>query len=402
MADFVSSVPVPIVSATGCSVPDFASIYAGIVADFKSVYGQDLVLDNSTQDGQWLGLLATAFKNYSDACLACYNAFSPTTAQGAGLSSVAKINGLTRYASSYSTVDIVNIGQSGRVITNAQIRDAFGNLWLMQDFTIPFSGAITVTAVCSTLGAVSVPPGGQSGQNGFWTIATPQLGWQSVSNPAAASTGSPIETDAQLRIRQTQSTMLPSQTVLEGIIGALEALPNVTRLAAYENDGNAVDANGIPAHAMSFVIDGGDEQAIADVIALKKTPGAGTYGTAVATVIGRSGTARDIRFFRPQVVTITWIVYLRALAGYTLDTETAIRQSLSDWTNALGIGKSVSLARAYVPANLVGNPNASTFELVGLAAARDGTTTTPVDVNILFNEAPFCQPDFVQIIVVSN
>lgn len=396
---FVSSVPMPYVDATGLHLPDFSAIYAGLVTDFQALYGADVVLDPSTLDGQWLGILATAFKNTGDSVGAAYQARSPEDAQGVGLSSIVKINGIERKTPSYSTVDLVCVGQAGRTIVGPVVRDPAGLSWSMPDFTIPFSGQITVTATCGTIGAVAVPAGGVSGQSGYWTIATPQFGWQSVSNPATAAPGQPVETDAQLRIRQAESTMLPSQTVLDGIVGALVALPGVTRLAPYENDTNDADAvTGIPAHAICIVIEGGDEQAIAQVIALKKTPGCGTYGTAVATVFNRAGVARDIRFFRPQSVTITWIVTVKALAGYTLDAQAAIQQAVSDWTNALGIGTGVSLARAYVPANLVGDAKASTFELIGLAAARDGTTTTPVDVSIAFNEAPFCQPGFVQVI----
>jgi hypothetical protein len=41
------------------------------------------------------------------------------------------------------------------------------------------------------------------------------------------------------------------------------AVLGVTRLAAYENDTNSTDGNGIPAHALSLVVDGGDALAIA-------------------------------------------------------------------------------------------------------------------------------------------
>jgi uncharacterized phage protein gp47/JayE len=108
-------------------------------------------------------------------------------------------------------------------------------------------------------------------------IATPARGWQSVTNPADAAEGAPVEKDPVLRQRQTVSTALPSLTVLDGIIGAVANVPGVTRYVAYENDTSAADANGIPSHSISLVVEGGDATAIANAIAAKKTPGSGTY-----------------------------------------------------------------------------------------------------------------------------
>lgn len=55
-------------------------------------------------------------------CGDVYNAFSPSTAQGAGLSSVVKINGIRRKTASYSTVDLRIVGQVGTIVTGRQGR----------------------------------------------------------------------------------------------------------------------------------------------------------------------------------------------------------------------------------------------------------------------------------------
>ncbi len=389
---FVSSVPVPTISATGCAVPDFASIYAGLVSDFQGIYGTDAVLDPASLDGQWLGILATAFKNYVDSFLACYNAFSPATAQGAGLSSVVKVNGISRDAASYSTVDIVNIGQAGRTIVGPQIRDQAGNLWTMPDFAIPFSGSITVTATCTIIGAVLVPAGSASGDGGFWSIAAPQLGWQSVSNPSAASPGAPVEGDAALRVRQGLSVALSSQTVLDGIVADILTIPGVTRAKAYENDSDITDANDIPAHGTAFVIDGGDAAAIAQAIALKKTQGSPTYGTATQTVlVGKAQVPRQIQFFRPVEPIITYNVTVATLPGYTLDTRAAIQQALADFTNEQGIGGSngiIAINDTYEPVLGVSIGGARPFKVKSITMARGGTVTQAADLPIAFYEAP--------------
>ncbi|MCZ3294308.1 phage baseplate protein, partial [Acinetobacter baumannii] len=84
-----------------------------------------------------------------------------------------------------------------------------------------------------------------------------------MTNPSAAVPGQPVELDAQLRQRQTISTALPSLTVFEGTLGAVASITGVERLKGYENDSGAPDTNGIPAHSISLVVQGGDATAIA-------------------------------------------------------------------------------------------------------------------------------------------
>ena len=389
-----TSIPVPSIDATGCHLPAFADILSGVQAGYKGIYGQDINLDNSTQDAQWLALIALAFNDYAAAFLQAYNAYSPATAQGTGLSSIVKTNGIAREAASYSTCDLTIIGQAGRILTDAIAGDPNGNSWaLPTPLTIPLSGSLVATATCLTIGAVSAAAGT------ITSIKTPQRGWQSVNNAGAATEGAPVETDPQIRVRDFQSTMLPSQTVLDGIIGAIAALPNVERYRAYENDTNVTDTNGIPGHTLSFIVDGGDATQICQVIASKKTPGAGTFGSVSETITDAYGIPRQIRFYRPVEPVITYLVSIKAFSGFTTDTQASIAQAMSDWTNAIGIGNNVLLTRAYAPALLPGSTASTLFEITGLQMARDGAVPQAADIAIAFNEAPFCLPEYVNFAV---
>src|SRR5260363_69158 len=51
--------------------------------------------------------------------------------------------------------------------------------------------------------------------------------------------------------------------------------------------------------------EGGDAERIAQAIAAKKTPGAGTYGTTTTLIHDRYGIEHPIRFFRPVEVPVT-------------------------------------------------------------------------------------------------
>jgi len=393
----MGTTPVCQVGAAGIVRPDFATCLAYFQALYRSIYGADVYLGADSQDGQFMALLANAIHDANGETVATYNAYSPATAQGAGLSSVVKINGIRRKSPTYSTCDVLIVGQVGAVIDAGAVRDAASNLWsLPAEVIVPLSGQIAVTATCQTLGSIAAPAGTLT------NIATPTLGWQSVTNLAAATVGLPVETDSQLRQRQALSTALPAQTILESMVGALLAISGVTRVRAYENDTNIADENGQPGHTLAIVVEGGDQATIAQIIAAKKSPGVGTYGDVLNTLVDAYGIPHPIRFFRPTLTKVAWYVKLRAQRGYTLDVASAIKAALAAYTNALNIGDDQQLASAYPAANLTGTPQAVTFEIVDLQAARMDTSNDAYgDVLTAFTEALICDPSDVTIQVVT-
>ncbi|QYY30229.1 baseplate J/gp47 family protein [Cupriavidus pinatubonensis] len=378
----------PTIDANGITAPTYADVLEYLKDQYRAIYGPDVYLEGDSQDGQLLAVFASSINDANSVAIAIYNSFSPATAQGTALSSNVKINGIARHASSYSTVDLLLVGQAGTTITNGIAKDANGVKWaLPASVVIPPAGQITVTATCQTIGAVSAPAGS------IIQIGTPTLGWQTVTNPTDAAEGAPVETDPALRQRQTISTALPSLTVLDGIIGAVASLPGVTRWAAYENDTDATDANGIPEHSISLVVEGGDSTAIATAIANKKTPGAGTYGTTSVVVLDVYGRPITIRFYRPSNAAITATANIKALAGYSTQTADAIKQVIANYVNGVAIGGglsgSVEWADAITAANSVGG--GTTFKLTGLTLSGPGGPGAP-DVALAYNQAASCTP----------
>lgn len=378
----------PTIDANGITAPTYAEVLEYLKAQYRAIYGPDTYLESDSQDGQLLAVFASSINDANATAIAIYNSFSPSSAQGAALASNVKINGIAKKAASYSSADLLLVGQAGTQISNGMAKDGNGNKWALPAMvTIPPSGSITVTATCQTIGAVAAAAGT------ITQIGTPTYGWQTVTNAAAVAVGAPVETDAALRQRQSVSTALPSLTVLDGIIGAVSNISGVTRVAAYENDTDATDANGIPPHSISLVVEGGDSAAIANAIAAKKTPGSGTYGTTAIVVQDVYGRPITIRFYRPAAAAITATVNLKALTGYTTQTGAAIQQAVSDYVNsvALGGGKSGSVewGDAITAANGVGG--GLTFKLTGLTLSGPGGAGSP-DVALAFNQAASCSP----------
>lgn len=385
----------PVIDATGIRAPSYGEVLQYFKEQYRGIYGADTYLEADSQDGQLLAVFALAIHEANTAAINVYNALSPATAANAALSSNVKINGLARGVATRSSVDLRIVGQGGVTIVDGVATDADRGRWLLPaSVTIPPGGEITVTAQSQALGAVTAAAGSIN------QIGTPTLGWQSVSNPAAATPGAPVESDAALRVRQAVSVALPSRSVLEGTIGAVASVPGVLRHAAYENDTAAADAHGLPPHSIALVVDGGDAALIAQAIAAKKTPGTGTHGTTTVVVTDIYGIAHRIRFFRPTIVPLAVDVQMRALAGYNTATGQAVQRAVADYINGVAIGggasASVEWADAISAAN--GVPGNGTFKITGLTLRGPAGNGVP-DVSLAFNEAAAATPDDVKLTV---
>ena len=390
------SIPVTTITATGCSVPAFADVLAGVQAMFQGIYGADIYIAPDSQDGQLIAAFASAFNDVNLAIQAAYLSFDPDYAQGAGLSSLVKINGLARQTASYSTAPATVIGQAETAITNGVAKDVNGQLWnLPVSVIIPSGGSINVTVTAQQLGALA------AGLGKINSIYTPTFGWQSISNTAAATPGAPVEQDPTLKARRKTSTSIAAQTLTEAIGTAVGNVTGVTRSKVFENDTGAVDGNGIPAYSLAIVVEGGLNTDIAAAINLIKPPGTPTYGTTSVVVTDIYGLPKTINYFILTLTPIYVIVNGTALAGYLSTTATLIQQAVAQFLNTLDIGGSVPYGKIGSPVNLSGTAALTASGLTqaqldlisatySITSIYIGLTSSPIgtsDINLPFNQA---------------
>jgi len=371
------------IDSTGYHWADYPTFLAWIQDQYRSIYGADIYLESDSQDGQFLAILARAFYDTAAVGGSVFNSFSPSTAQGVGLSRNVKINGITRRSPTRSTVDLTIVGQGGTIITNGIAQDTLDQKWdLPATVTIPGGGSITVTATAEVDGAIN------AGANTVNRIFTPTLGWQTVNNVAAADPGDPVETDAELRARQAVSTANPSLTVLDGTVGGVANVTGVTNVRGYENDTASTDGNGLPAHSISLVVYGGTVLAIAQEIALHKTPGTQTYGSTSQVVYDAHGMPLNIHFYRPTIVEITATITIAALPSYSSDYDDLIIQSIVDLVSTFGIGNNVLISKFFSAAYLNGSPLGNTYTVTSIEIGKNMDPQSTIDIPILFNELP--------------
>lgn len=379
---------------TGLHLPDYPAVLEDLQARVRGVYGDDLYLGDDSHDGQLVAIFARAVFDAYSLAGQVYNSFAPGTAQGAALSRMVPINGIRRDKAGRSTADVRCIGQAGTVIRNGRARDVQGGMWLLPaEVVIPLEGEITVTASAEDEGEI------RAGAGEINIIATPCRGWQSVSNPVAAVPGAAVESDARLRARQAVSTALPSLSVFDGTLGAVAAVSGVTRSRGYENDMGEPDDNGIPAHSICLVVEGGDASAIAEAIARKKTPGTGTYGDIAVSVPDAKGVPNTIRFYRPTDKRITARITIKPLAGYLSTTGEAARTAFAEAVNTLGIGEDVLLSRLYPPLICADLEGQRTFDVVDILLGEGEGDMAAANITIPFNGVAVCDVADVELAV---
>jgi uncharacterized phage protein gp47/JayE len=373
------------VTATGITAPAYTDILNSLIASFQAIYGSDILLTPDTQDYQMLAIFAAAINDSNQTAIAVYNGFSPVFAQGANLSSLVKINGLQRQIATNSTALVNVVGTAGTVITGGIVQDTNGNLWNLPPIvTIPGGGLISVTVTAQVLGAIA------ASASTITIIYTPQLGWQSVTNPAAATLGAPIETDAQLRIRQAVSTSLPAQTPLSAIAAAVANIIGVTRSLVYENNTSSTDSNGVPGHTISTIVQGGNSTTIAQTIEAKKSPGTGTFGTTTIVVNDPSGLPVSISFYILVLVPIYVNVTIKALANYVASSGVALQNAIAAFINNLPIGGKVYYNQILSVAQQINLAIGSTYDVTVLQTGTAPSPTGTVDIVIPFNQAASC------------
>ena len=102
-----------IIDENGLQLDSFSTIFNNLVSGFKSIYGEDINLDQDTADGQQIGIYSNAIYDLQSLIARIYNSFDPDFAEGHELDKVLKLIASTRLPASKSVVDInITVGSN--------------------------------------------------------------------------------------------------------------------------------------------------------------------------------------------------------------------------------------------------------------------------------------------------
>ncbi|XER11057.1 hypothetical protein SATMO3_12250 [Sporomusa aerivorans] len=371
----------PYIDDSGLHIPAYNDIRDDLIADFKAIYGQDIYLDNDSQDYQMISAFALKTHDTMQLLQIVYNNRSPKTAVGSALDGIVKLNGIKRKAASYSTCVLTLTGTAGTVITNGVVEDDAGVKWDLPATVTLESATYQISAQCEDIGAIEAAPGT------ITKIVTPTKGWTSVTNDVPAVTGDPIETDAEFRLRQSISVAIPSQNMLDGTIAGIASVDGVNRYKVYDNDSNVTDENGIPSHSIAAVVEGGLDADIAEQVYLRKGPGGGTYGDIGVDYINADGLPTTIRFFRPVYVATDVTLTVTKNSGYTSALKEQIENKITSYIDGLDIGNNVTTTGILAAVlSIISNLSKPPFSISSLNIGRHGETLSNSDIVIAFKE----------------
>lgn len=352
---------------------------AALQSSMREIFGEDIDLDPDTIDGQTLGIFAESVSNLDQLAEDIYHSFNPNSATSAALSRLVQLNGIRRIGGTYSTVDILCVGQQGTLIpagssvSSSATKAVFKTL---ADATIDASGEVLVSCKASELGAKIGPA------NTVTKINSPVYGWQTANNTVAAVVGRDEETDEQLRTRRTRSTSTPAQAIVDALQGSVSNIPAVLQCEVYENNTGTVQAiTGLPAHSVNVVVDGGATQDIADQMLTRMNIGVVQVGAVSVVANDSRGNPHTMKFDRPVDVNVKVILNVTKLAGWPTDGATRLQNALVAWTVAnQKIGKNVIHSRLYDCLNAIPGHSITTMFI--------GTIPVPTledDITIAFN-----------------
>lgn len=253
-----------------------------------------------------------------------YHAFDPDNASDDRFVALSLLSGVPRRGETTGLVTVtLDLDASQSYAPGdlaAHVIDEPTNRWLNRDLVeSTTAGEYSAVFVSELPGAAAIAEAGT-----LTIIATPVTGWNTVTNPAAATPGQDIESIAALRIRREQALSIGGSRTRGSIRSKLVLLDGVISVEVFENTTSATDADGIGPHGIRVVVwDGSpaaaDDDAIAQVIYDHKAEGILSQGseTGVAqdTVVG----PLPIAFDRATTSAVTVAVDIESETGVSID-----------------------------------------------------------------------------------
>lgn len=318
------------INGTGVIVPDTSEILADVQADYKAVFGEDLITDPSTPQGVLITAEALARAEVVNNNAALANQINPNIAGGVFLDAIMALTGVQRNPATRTLVPNVTVsGVAGTLISaGSRAQNTNGDIFeAVTSVVIGSGGTATVSFQAVEFGPVVCLA------NTLTTIVTNVLGWETVNNTQPGTLGSDTQSDQSARAYRNNTLAFQGVALPEAIISALYHVPGVQSLSFLENTAattQTIQGISMVAHSIWVCVNGGDDTDVAAALLENKSSGCAWNGAEEVTLIEpSSGQSYLVKFDRPTQVGV--LIRVTTPNGSTAD----IVQTILDWANGL-------------------------------------------------------------------
>lgn len=369
------------IGINGLVTQSLDEIRADLIAKFKSIYGENINIEQNSPDGQWLNILAQEKKDILDLFAQFYNNLDPDRVIGIPQQILYKLNGLIIQAYTYSYVYVnVTVTESVTLqglddnIESADgvgytVCDTNGNRWILANTqNIETPGTYLLNFRAGDLGSITSLP------NTITVMETILKGVAGVNNPAGNYiTGNTGESPAQFRKRRNQAMAVPSQGFDESTQSQMLNLPNVTQCKVYDNRSDVV-VNGIPAHGIWVIVEGGNPADIGRVIYNNLPPGIPMKGSQSVYVPKVNGDIVQILYDFAKATPLYVRATIKNFSADSIDTD-YLKEQLAQTDYNIGERAETATITAVLKeaVGVTGNPYNVEISLNGTTWAEDLT-----------------------------
>lgn len=279
------------------SPPTYADILEAVKTELTDIYGVTDFSSNTVQ-GQIANLLAKTKYDASLLYSYLWNSLS-LDAEGTALDRLGRLlASVTRRGATFTTTNITITANRTVALPNTfTVGDLNGNRFVLENATTINAGSTSLLFKSQVSGVVN------PSINTLTQIITPVVGVISANNPAPPLLiGNIVETDALFRERIKISRAINSSGGEDSLYAGLINLENVSDVRVYSHRMPEATAF-VPEFNIWCIVEGGDNTAIANVIA-NKNSFASMIGNVIINYTTAQGSTVPIRFDRPSLVEI--------------------------------------------------------------------------------------------------
>lgn len=429
-------------TAAGLQIETFEEIVANISAKLTKRFGNIDLSENSIE-GVLVAIIAERLASGDKLLQRIYSSWDPDAASGSALASLSSLTGTLREGATKTAVTLTLLGVDGTpVLSLNRVRNPSSING--DQFETSADGTITAIAAWAPSTAYALNDRKTNGGNAYLVITagvsagsggptttasdiadgtvhwryigagtalvdvparalvegpitaaagsltervTPVAGWNGVVNLYDASPGRYVMSDGVLRRKRVIDLQQPGTGPIDAIRAALsdpKVVPGVnTDTVRVWHNVTKLTVDGIPPNSVEVLLEGGDDQVIANALLANVVGGIRTHGNTLAYATDSQGTSHERKFSRPELLDIYVIITLvKDPAEYPNDGDELVKQAIVQWGAAQKAGKNVVASAIGAAAfDVLGVLNVPSPPLISAAPTTVPIASTEIEIS---------------------